>query len=95
MMTDPFLMVMLLKKLGTGYIIWDKAANLHFRKPGRTELTVEFTLSDETLEALRKKIEEQTKYDWLTTIQVKDNSGEVVAEVEKTIYLRKKDSSRS
>src|SRR5207248_567645 len=35
-MTDPIYMVMLLMLLGRDYIVWDKAANIRFRKPGRT-----------------------------------------------------------
>ena len=34
-MADPFYMLMLLENLGSGYIVWDKAASIRFRKPGK------------------------------------------------------------
>src|SRR5271157_3379702 len=34
-MTDPFYMLMLMENLGRDYIVWDKAASIRFRKPGK------------------------------------------------------------
>jgi len=33
---DPFFMVMLLRILGTTYMVWDKSASVKFMKPGRS-----------------------------------------------------------
>ena len=35
MAVDPIYMLMLLKILGPEYIVWDKSANIRFRKPGK------------------------------------------------------------
>src|SRR5438045_2663392 len=35
---DPIYMIMLIKTLGPGYIVWDKSATVRFRKPARTTL---------------------------------------------------------
>src|SRR5215218_7935795 len=43
---DPIHMVMLIKALGPGYVVWDKAGTIRFRKPGRTTLHARFTLDD-------------------------------------------------
>ena len=32
---DPIYMLMLIRIVGDGYIVWDKAANVRFRKPGK------------------------------------------------------------
>src|ERR1039458_1263587 len=34
-MTDPFYMLMLMANLGRDYIVWDKAASIRYRKPGK------------------------------------------------------------
>ena len=34
-MTDPFYMLMVMANLGRTCIVWDKAANIRYRKPGR------------------------------------------------------------
>ena len=33
-MCDPFFMLILVNNLGSGYIVWDKAATIRFKKPG-------------------------------------------------------------
>lgn len=33
-MVDPFYMLILMKKLGGSYIVWDKAASIQFKSPG-------------------------------------------------------------
>ena len=51
-MTDPFYMFMLINILGRDYIVWDKAAQIRFRKPGKGKLTANYRLSDEEIQAL-------------------------------------------
>ena len=36
---DPIYMIMLIKVLGPGYVVWDKAATIRFRKPGTATLS--------------------------------------------------------
>ena len=38
-MCDPFYMFILMENLGKGYIVWDKAATIRFKKPGLTTVT--------------------------------------------------------
>ncbi|HEY3927780.1 MAG TPA: DUF4442 domain-containing protein [Candidatus Koribacter sp.] len=89
-MCDPFYMLMLIENLGPKYIVWDKAANIRFRKPGRGTVKAQFRLSAETLDEIRRAADEQPKYEPIFSVEVKDDSGEVVAEVQKTIYVKKK-----
>lgn len=89
-MTDPFYMLMLLKNLGRDYIVWDKAAAIRFRKPGRGKVTAQFRLGDAQFQEIRCMLETQEKFEPVYTVEVKDDAGEVVAVVEKTLYVRKK-----
>jgi hypothetical protein len=34
-MTDAFYMLILMRHLGSDYVVWDKAASIGYRKPGR------------------------------------------------------------
>ena len=45
-MTDPFYMIMLTKALGPGYVVWDKAATIRFRRPGTSTVHAHFELSE-------------------------------------------------
>ena len=43
-MTDPFCVLMLLHRLGSDYVVWDKAANIEFIAPGRGDVYATFNI---------------------------------------------------
>jgi len=89
-MTDPFYMLMLIANLGRDYIVWDKAASIRYRKPGKGPVRAEFRLNDEQLDDIREKLKTLPKYEPVFQVEVKDESGELVAVVEKLLHVRKK-----
>jgi acyl-coenzyme A thioesterase PaaI-like protein len=89
-MTDPFYMLMLMANLGGGYIVWDKAATIRYRKPGKGTVRAEFRLSDSQIDDVREKLKTLPKYEPVFTVEVKDGDGVVIAEVEKVIHVRMK-----
>ena len=89
-MTDPFFMLMLIDNLGPDYVVWDKAATIRFKKPGRGKVRAEFRLSREQVEGIRRAAAANGKAEPIFVVQVKDEAGEVVAEVEKVIYVKRK-----
>ena len=89
-MADPFYMVMLLENLGRDYIVWDKSATIRFRKPGKGTVRAEFRLAQEQIDSLRAQVDAQGKIEPTFTVQVRDEAGEVVAEVEKLLHIRRK-----
>jgi len=89
-MTDPFYMLMLIENLGRDYIVWDKSAAIRFRRPGKSTVRSEFRLSDSKLEEIRSALEAQEKVEPTFLVEVRDESGDVVAVVEKVLHVRKK-----
>lgn len=89
-MTDPFYMAMLAPNLGLEYVVWDKAASIRYRKPGVGRVRAEFRLSEERLAEIRAAVERDGRYDARFMVDVKDDAGGVVAEVERVIYCAKK-----
>jgi acyl-coenzyme A thioesterase PaaI-like protein len=89
-MADPFYMVMLIENLGPGYIVWDKAASIRFRKPGKGTVRAEFRLTQEQIDSLRAQADSQGRIEPTFNVRVLDESGEVVAEVEKLLHIRRK-----
>lgn len=87
-MTDPFYMLMLIKNLGHEYVVWDKAAKISYLKPGKTDLTAEFILTEEDLADIRKTVKEQGRMIWIRKVEIKDKNQEIVAEVEKVISIK-------
>jgi len=89
-MVDPWYMLMLIKNLGNDYIVWDKAATINFRKPGKGKVIAEFNLTDEHLEEIRATLVTQNKMDYIFKVEIKDTAGKLIAEVDKVLYIRKK-----
>ena len=89
-MVDPWYMLMLIKNLGKDYIVWDKAATINFRKPGKGKVTAEFHLTEEHLNEIKKTLETQNKMDYVFKVEVKDDAGKLIADVDKVLYIRKK-----
>ena len=88
-MTDPFHMLMLMKNLGEGYRVLDKAGGIEFLKPGIGTVTAEFLLTVDTLDQIRKKTASGDKYFRDFTVTIRDERGEAVARVTKTVYVKK------
>lgn len=89
-MTDPFLMLMFIERLGKDYIVWDKAATIRFKKPGKGTVRVRFELSNEQLEKIKDQVDQEGKIEPVFQVQIFDEAGEIIAEVEKVIYVRRK-----
>ena len=86
---DPILMIMLIRRLGRGYVVWDKAASIRFRRPGRTTLHATFRLPDAEVQAIRDLLEERPSVDRVYEVDLVDAEGIVHARVEKTIHVRR------
>jgi len=89
-MTDPFYMIMLATNLGREYVVWDKAASIRYKKPGKGRVRVEFRLSEERLAEIRAALEVEGRHDARFVVEVKEDGGGVVAEVERVIYCATK-----
>jgi acyl-coenzyme A thioesterase PaaI-like protein len=89
-MTDPFWMIMILRNIGSDYVVWDKAADIEFIKPGRGLLTTEFRLEEAMLEELRQAAAGNEKVLRWFDILVSDSQGDLVAKVRKQVYVRRK-----
>jgi acyl-coenzyme A thioesterase PaaI-like protein len=87
---DPIYMIMLIKLLGPGYVVWDKAASIRFRKPGKSTLSARFVVDQAETEAIQAALAQQEAIDRVYQIDLVDPDGVVHASVEKTIYIRRK-----
>lgn len=86
---DPFYMVMLIKRLGPGYTVWDKGASIRFRKPGRSTLYARFRVDDDELAAIRAALQGSDRLERRYTVELTDAGDEVHAEVEKVVHIRR------
>jgi acyl-coenzyme A thioesterase PaaI-like protein len=89
-MCDPWFMLILMRVLGRDYIVWDKAASIKFVKPGRSDVTAMFHIPQERVDEIMRATESGEKYEPTFTIDVLDDQGQVIAQVEKLLYVRRK-----
>jgi hypothetical protein len=87
---DPMYMIMLIRLLGRDYIVWDKAATIRFRKPGRSTLFATFKIDDAELDAIRDATAAGQPIDRTYNVDLVDAEGMVHASVEKVIYIKRK-----
>ncbi len=93
-MTDPMYMLMLMANFYGEYYVWDKDADIDFIKPGFGTLSAEFNVTDGLLEEIKKATQDGEKYLPVLPVLIKDKQGEVVAKLNRTVYLRKKKAKR-
>lgn len=87
---DPMYMIMLMKILGRDYVVWDKAATIRFRKPGRSTLYASFQIDDAEIAAIRELTNGGAPVDRVYNVELADRDGVVHASIEKTIHIRRK-----
>lgn len=90
---DPIYMVMLIRTLGPEYVVWDRAAAIRFRRPGRSTLFGRFVPDEAELEAIRAATADGAPTDRSYRVELVDAAGVVHAEVEKTIYVRRREGA--
>ena len=93
-MADPWFMFILMHNLGSDFIVWDKAATIRFKKPGKGLMKASFEISAERLAEIRAEAEAGGKVEPKFQTVVTDSDGNVIAEIEKLLYVRKKDAHK-
>lgn len=88
--TDGAHPMMLMAALGDGYIVWDKAASIRYRKPGRSTLYADFILGAEEVAAIKAALDESPELERTFLVELKDSQGIVHAVVERTVYIAEK-----
>lgn len=94
-MTDPFFVLILSKQLGSQYIIWDKAATIRFKSPGNGTVKAYFEITPDEVSRIKKEADENYKSEPKFTLNILDESNTIIAEVEKTLYIRRKDKKKN
>ena len=93
-MCDPWFMLILMRLLGKDYIVWDKAAGIKFKKPGKGTVRARFHIPAERVEQIRTDADALGKIEPVFHVDVLDDTGEVIASVEKLLYVRRKKSDQ-
>ena len=91
---DPFYMIMLIKALGSSYVVWDKAAHVRFKKPGQSTLYAVLKISAQDILAIRDQVRDCGHASKTFAIHWIDNNQVVHAEIERQCYIADKEFYR-
>lgn len=89
-MTDPFYMLMLMEILGRDYVIWDKAGTIEYRKPGTGRVVARFEIDQPLIDRIVAATADGDKYQPTLAVDIRDEAGDVVAHVTRTLHVRRK-----
>ena len=85
---DPFPMVQLMQLLDKNYVVWDKSAEVLFKRPAREDLYAEFTYTPEEVAALKRRVAEEKEFTFEKVTNLTNKEGTTVfCEVHKQIYI--------
>ena len=88
-MTDPFLMILLMRRLGPGYRVWDRSASVEFLRPGTGEVRATVRVTEDEIAAVRAATADGAPHRPTWVVDVTDETGEVVARVTKELWVRR------
>ena len=88
---DPFPMTQLMNLIGDDYVVWDKAAEIFFRRPAKEDLYAEFTYTLEELGEIKQKANDNNEFEIIkSTLLTNKDKSIVFCEVRKRVYIANK-----
>ncbi len=94
-MVDPFYCLQFFAALGPDYLVWDKSAKIEFVRPGKGTVSAKFRIGETDIEAAKAATASGAKYLPVFTVEVLDAKGELVARVDKELYIRRKPARKA
>lgn len=89
--TDPIFMIQLMNILGNDYVVWDKSAEIKFKRPAKENSYVDFVFSEDEIQQIKERVEEEKEIDLQKEIKITNKDASTVyAEVSKIIYIADK-----
>lgn len=89
--TDPIAMIQLIFILGEEYVVWDKSAQIFFKRPATETVYTSFIFTEEDIQEIKQRVAENKEIDWNMTVELTDkDKSKTFAVVEKVIYVAEK-----
>ena len=89
---DPIPMIQLIYLIGDDYVIWDKSAEISFKRPAKENLFAAFSYTLEELESIKNQVEQKNEIEIIKkTLLTNKDATITFCEVHKTIYIAEKE----
>lgn len=92
---DPFYAVLfyqLMLRRGYKTIVWQKAAEIFYLKPGRSDLYFNINIDVKDIDRICSSLDNNGKTEHQCTLEIKDKHGDVAARVSNLVYIRHLDA---
>ena len=94
--TDPILMVQLFNILGEAYVVWDKSAEIKFKKPVRETVYANFEFTDIEIEAIKASIRLHQEVEIVKEVCITNaDKNTIYCTIRKVIYIADKQHYRN
>lgn len=88
---DPIPMVQLINLIGDDYVVWDKSAEIFFKRSSKENLYANFFYTEDELRDIKHQVLEENEIEILKTTELTNRDGtKVYCEVKKVIYIADK-----
>lgn len=88
---DPIPMVQLINIIGDDFVVWDKKAEILFKRPAREKLYAEFIYTYEEIEGIKQRVKVENEIEIIKTVQLTNKSKTTVfCTIKKTLYIADK-----
>ncbi|MFI1917015.1 DUF4442 domain-containing protein [Nocardia sp. NPDC020380] len=88
-MVDPFFGMMAYGQLGSGYRVWNTAAEIEFLAPGRGTVRSRMAMPRETVDEIRRVTDGGAKSVTEHAASIVDSNGEPIARARQRLYVRR------
>lgn len=88
--TDPIYMVQLINILGKDYVVWDKSAEIKYKRPAKKVAYAEFVFSEKEIENIKEDVAKKKEINLIKKLNITGENNEVYCELEKVLYIADK-----
>ena len=93
-MIDPHLMMLLMRRLGKDYYVWDKSAEIEFVKATKRKVSSVISITQEQVDTIKQHTSSGDKYFPEFWLEIRDSNNDLIANVKKVLYVKKKPHKR-
>lgn len=88
---DPIPMIQLVQILGMDYVVWDKSAEIFFKRPAKENLYARFLITEKDVQHIKTTVQNENEMEFEVQTFLTNKEGDTVyCEVKKKIYISTK-----
>jgi len=88
--TDPIYMVQLINILGKDYVVWDKSAEINYKRPAKKVAFATFEFTNQEIVNIKERVAKEKEFDLIKEINITGPNHEVLCELKKVLYVADK-----